>query len=348
MEIMNNKPRLEWVDTAKGICILLVIIFHTTGYIMSDYPQINCMLRAIRMPLYFTIAGLFVSVKSDVLFIEKKVNRLIIPYCFFLLIGNITDYIYHLFFGEDFKYFSPLYFAYTEDPDWEFLNFPVWFLVSLFDVYIIFIIINKIANYFPKYSTIWKVSLGIIAGICGFACNRKCIDLPLLIDSSLSATPFLIFGHIAMSKTTLFKREYKTYTIFLFTILLFTLSFLIAKGDIDYFRNNPKTSLFHAYIPGVFGVTAFLLLSKAINKIPLITHIGRYSIVYLGTHALFPEHIRQFILTNNYFSNQITIDLIVFFSTILLCSLFCWILLKTVPYLIAQKELIYFRNLHEN
>lgn len=148
MEIMSNKPRLEWVDTAKGICILLVIIFHTTGYIMSDYPQINCMLRAIRMPLYFTIAGLFVSVKSDVLFIKKKVNRLIIPYCFFLLIGNITDYIYHLFFGEDFKYFSPLYFAYTEDPDWEFLNFPVWFLVSLFDVYIIFIIINKIANYF--------------------------------------------------------------------------------------------------------------------------------------------------------------------------------------------------------
>ena len=72
MEIMNNKPRLEWVDTAKGICILLVIIFHTTGYIMSDYPQINCMLRAIRMPLYFTIAGLFVSVKSDVLFIEKS------------------------------------------------------------------------------------------------------------------------------------------------------------------------------------------------------------------------------------------------------------------------------------
>ena len=68
---------------------------------------------------------------------------------------------------------------------------------------------------------------------------------------------------------------------------MFTISFLIAKGDIDYFRNNPKTSLFHAYIPGVFGVTAFLLLSKAINKIPLITHIGRYSIVYLGTHALF-------------------------------------------------------------
>ena len=86
MEIMSNKPRLEWVDTAKGICILLVIIFHTTGYIMSDYPQINCMLRAIRMPLYFTIAGLFVSVKSDVLFIEKKSTDLLYLIAFLFLL----------------------------------------------------------------------------------------------------------------------------------------------------------------------------------------------------------------------------------------------------------------------
>ena len=86
MEIMNNKPRLEWVDTAKGICILLVIIFHTTGYIMSDYPQINCMLRAIRMPLYFTIAGLFVSVKSDVLFIKKKSTDLLYLIAFLFLL----------------------------------------------------------------------------------------------------------------------------------------------------------------------------------------------------------------------------------------------------------------------
>lgn len=344
MVLMNTKPRLKWVDTAKGLCILLVILFHTTGHIMSDYPQINSMLRAIRMPLYFTIAGLFVSVKSYGSFVENKINRLIIPYCFFILLGNIMGYIYHLFLGEEFTYFSPLYFAYTEDLNWKFLNFPVWFLVSLFDVYIIFLIINRIANSCTRYSTILKVLFGIIAGLCGFACNRKCLDVPLLIDSSLSATPFLIFGHIVMTKTTLFKRDYKIITSVLFTVLLFAVSFLIAKGDIDYYRNNPKTSLFHAYIPGIFGVTAFLLLSKTINKIPLITYIGRYSIVYLGTHALFPKHIRLYITTNSEISNPIVIDLIVFFSTILLCSLVCWIFLKTVPYLIAQKDLIYFRD----
>ena len=76
MEIKNNKPRLEWVDTAKGICILLVILYHTTGHLIDVHSQMAIMLRATRMPLYFTIAGLFVSIKSISTFIEKKIKIL--------------------------------------------------------------------------------------------------------------------------------------------------------------------------------------------------------------------------------------------------------------------------------
>lgn len=101
MEKQSIKPRLQWVDTAKGICILLVILFHTTEYILNDYPQLSSMLRAIRMPLYYTIAGLFVSIKDSKSFMEKKINRLIIPYCFFILLGNITSYINSLFQLQD-------------------------------------------------------------------------------------------------------------------------------------------------------------------------------------------------------------------------------------------------------
>ena len=77
MDNNNIKPRLLWVDTAKGICILLVILVHTTENILSDFPQISTMLRAIRMPLYYTIAGLFISIHNDSSFIEKKINKLI-------------------------------------------------------------------------------------------------------------------------------------------------------------------------------------------------------------------------------------------------------------------------------
>ena len=101
------------------------------------------MLRATRMPLYYTIAGLFVSIKSPQLFLNKKINRLIIPFCFFILLGNMVGYVKSLIENTDFTYFSPLYYVITGDAAGKFINSPVWFLFSLFDVYIIFMLIEK-------------------------------------------------------------------------------------------------------------------------------------------------------------------------------------------------------------
>ena len=98
MEIKNNKPRLEWVDTAKGICILLVILYHTTGHLIDVHSQMAIMLRATRMPLYFTIAGLFVSIKSISTFIEKNSIDLLYLFVFLSLLGMFLD-IFTICFG---------------------------------------------------------------------------------------------------------------------------------------------------------------------------------------------------------------------------------------------------------
>lgn len=47
----SEKPRIEFIDLAKGICIILVVIFHFD----VDIP----LLRPMRMPLYFILSGLF-------------------------------------------------------------------------------------------------------------------------------------------------------------------------------------------------------------------------------------------------------------------------------------------------
>ena len=52
MDNNNIKPRLLWVDTAKGICILLVILVHTTENILSDFPQISIMLFFVLQQRY--------------------------------------------------------------------------------------------------------------------------------------------------------------------------------------------------------------------------------------------------------------------------------------------------------
>lgn len=67
------KPRSTWADVAKGVCILLVVLWHV---IMKHYLQINWHLPVpipgawgtfgdtllpLRMPVFFTISGMFAA-----------------------------------------------------------------------------------------------------------------------------------------------------------------------------------------------------------------------------------------------------------------------------------------------
>ena len=57
--------RIEWIDTAKGICIFLVVINHLCLYsgVLSNGScsliRVNDFLSSFRMPLYFFLSGLF-------------------------------------------------------------------------------------------------------------------------------------------------------------------------------------------------------------------------------------------------------------------------------------------------
>ena len=84
---MKTSNRQQWVDTAKGVCILLVILYHIIEHFKpnTQLTQFDSFLYSIRMPLYYTIAGLFVVVHNIKGFLQKKLNRLIIPYIFFIL-----------------------------------------------------------------------------------------------------------------------------------------------------------------------------------------------------------------------------------------------------------------------
>ncbi len=60
-----KKPRVDWVDAAKGISILLVVLYHCTslseaaGFEVTYSLRLNHLLQPIRMPLFFFVAGIF-------------------------------------------------------------------------------------------------------------------------------------------------------------------------------------------------------------------------------------------------------------------------------------------------
>ena len=91
MQLYNQAAtRVEWIDFAKGISMLFVIIGHMNA---APFAFMNNYYRLFYMPLFFMMSGyLFAQVpKRDdyKLLLNKIIRRLILPCCFFTLIPLI-------------------------------------------------------------------------------------------------------------------------------------------------------------------------------------------------------------------------------------------------------------------
>ena len=89
--------RVEYVDTAKGYLMLLVVIGHVLIILNPEYGKLyytvpQAFIYAFHMPAFFIIHGVLFDVEkwqgcSTKEFLIRRLQTLIIPYCFFELIG---------------------------------------------------------------------------------------------------------------------------------------------------------------------------------------------------------------------------------------------------------------------
>ena len=98
------------------------------------------------------------------------------------------------------------------------------------------------------------------------------------------------------------------------------------------------------------GTLGVLLLSRVVKWLPVISYIGRYSIIVLCTHMgvlelitatlnLLPDSkgnsFWQTLWANNAVQSWIVLAL-----TIGGCMFFCWLLSRYLPWFTAQKDLV--------
>ena len=332
-----HKERIEYIDLAKGICIILVVLNHTCG---EQAGSFIASMNIFRMPLYFVLSGLFFKHYDFVIFFKKKVNKLLIPFfCAILFVVLPSELLLNWISKGEFV-------PYSFQGEYGRLNLGIipaaWFLMCLFIVNIYFYCLMMLC----KRNVIAISIVGGACGVVGYALDYYGIYLPMWLDSSLTALPFFIIGYLTKNNSNMLhdKFTYKHIIILLLALVVLLASYCFDKSQtaeitILFVYNIFNVNIWSLYIGGVAGTFFVLILSKYLTHIPFVSFVGRYSIVVLLTHQLY-----IFIICNILYQLGIPHDSLEatlgIFVTIMALSIptikFC---IKYLPYCFAQKDL---------
>ncbi len=319
---MPQSNRINYIDLAKGICIILVMLYHSN--IGTEIKP----LLVMRMPFYFILSGLFYKGYDVKTFIIKKTNKLLLPFLFFCFVGYLISFIKSILInGEDFS--NPIRIL-TER---YYINGPIWFLIALFWSNILFYIIER------SCKKQWQIAMSVVAFTAlGIIWSRSAyfVILPLHIDVAPLVLPFFYIGYLLKRTEILYPNKYDKYDLLLI-ITSFSICFIFSSlFDLQSRLMSIKiagNALLY-YIAATSGSISLILLCKKIKTIPVVSYIGRYSIIPLCVHGLFGLFLGMFI--NN--------SWICFVCTLILSVMSIPICNKLIPYFCAQKDLIKLSN----
>lgn len=277
---MKNK-RIEYLDTAKGILILLVIFghlykiniinFEDVSVKVPIYYNIREWIYTFHVPAFFIITGLLLNNdklidSSFIEFLKKKIKSLLIPYVILEIIAAIVQMFLH---GSEYFNIKDALYALIILRNPTIVN---WFVLALFFSELLFWCCLKTKRkwylvLFIMYSILGTVLLNDIGYYVDFVCRI------------LVGTSFIIIGNWMKKK---YIEINKVTVIFVSVVCSLLCSYYSHNIDLYYCNiGNPIIYI----IGSVSGSVLVLSISKMIN-ISLLKYIGKNSLIILGTHQL--------------------------------------------------------------
>ena len=333
-----EKKRIQFIDLAKGICILQIVILHCLQPLEKDIPVLE-FLGYLRMPLYFCLSGLFYKDYGNVnFFFLKKINKILITFVGWFFIGYALLYTRNFIFSTPSPAENDITAIFYGN---HFFNNPLWFLLSLFWCNIIFRIINE----WSKIGLL-QFSIVLFLTLIGIFMSFNGITNFLYLGTSLTCLPFFYMGYVLgsffiFSDQNSVKRDFSLMCCGLAFITI--MSFLPIQIPYLKYHLNSFTEgyIILYYLFSSIMVISVILMCKFIKKIPFISYLGKYSIIVLVTHILI-IYIANGCLTKFSFFEIYKEYLPVLDIFIVCLSMFLVIpaCRRFLPYICAQKELI--------
>lgn len=334
--------RVEYIDTAKGLCMVLVVLFHVE--IATDvHLPIDNYVQIMFMPLFYFLSGMFFKDYGNPKeFYRKKINSLLVPFLFFytttsLVIPKIMQLLINYDIKNPITWKSLWAFIYPE----MFTNSPIWFLLSLFIVNILFYYINKFVQMYDlKHKPSVTIAVCFLCGILGYCFYYLGINLPSYIDSSLTALPFFCLGYVInrYSSWLNYNKKCDRYNWFILMILV-VFTYFGAYDTASYIHNTYNVDVFSLYIFGFSGLSSLVLFCKLIHNIPLVSYWGRYSLIILVFHQPLIK-IYLGILKSIGIGGGNLLFFVTLISLMFSFLIIIPISIRVLPHVLAQKEVI--------
>lgn len=281
---LQTIKRIEWIDTAKGIGLLLVMFGHL------HVPYMSTWIYTFHMPLFFFLSGVVFSggKYSFKEFCIRRVKSLVVPYfCLgfviylFYVIVNAVIGAENSLYGTNIDMLKNLF---IQEHFWT-----IWFLACLFVVEILWYWIWKIFSRWTVAPAVISVSICIV-GLLRYRLGYG--GLPWNIDVALVAQFFFYAGYCfrcnRQVQNYFEKMQKNTYIICLAIMLLINVvaGFLCIRlsGEsldmsIGMYGNEVLTIL-----SALAGTLFIILISKKMNN-RFLTYLGQNTMVLFAWHS---------------------------------------------------------------
>lgn len=293
--------RFDFIDTAKGIGILLVVIAHV------NYSQpLLTIIYSFHMPLFFALSGLLFKPQSYgnfVVFLKKKCQTLLCPYVLFYLLSILyhiaiqvaADYN-HMYWDSYLKYFWQMFLSQGSA---NVANAPLWFVPCLMLVETMYYFISKTNKWVVRVLSVLITAFGWLLESDILPFDNSI--LPWSLDSAMFAVGFFALGQ--MMSETLFKFAVRVKADRCFGIKCLVVAVVCVGTLIPLALLNGKVSMgskvlnngFLFYATGILGTVLTLSVGWVLKKSKFLKYCGQNSFYIMSTHYLAREALRTLI-----------------------------------------------------
>lgn len=292
------QQRLKYIDLAKGVAMMMVVYVHVSiNYPENPFAYSWCrrMIGSMYMPVFFIMSGMFFSVRRPFReWIKKKTKRLVVPFvCFYLLtyiINCVFCGILHLQTKNEFHWGDVFQLFYKD----VFANNVIWFLLALFWASILLYFVVKYVGVRPL-----RLCLVAILGGGGILLGKNHINIPLYFDTALTAIPFLYIGFLCKEYNLMEKVErMNNHRRWILMFFLFIAGYVadLAIGESASMVNNQQSDPLSFYGGAISGSIALIALCNIVGRMPLVSFIGRYSMLVLCTHMYLTNALSRILM----------------------------------------------------